>query len=103
VPTDNDTYGGGKKNEIANVPSRSFGSNKEWYCKTNTDFFSLFNSLFPLPNQTSWTVFQMNTKVVMRVTSILQMTHFELEEWRRLPRVGSHVGKIGSASANLWT
>ena len=93
----------GKKNEIADVPSRSFGSNKEWHCETNNDFLTLFNSYFPLPNQTSWTVFQLSTKVVMRVISILQMTRFELEEWRRLPRVGSHVGKTGSASANLWT
>ena len=92
----------GKKNEIADVPSRSFGSNKEWHCETNSQFLSLFNSLFPLPNQTSWTVFQMNHEAVTRITSILRMTHFELEEWRRLPTIGSHVGTIGSASANLW-
>ena len=92
----------GKKNEIADVPSRSFGSNKEWHCETNTDFHSLFNSLFPLHTQTSWTVFQLNYKVVTRVTSILQRTHFELEEWKRLPQVGNHVGTIGCSSANLW-
>ena len=92
----------GKKNEIADVPSRSFGSNKEWHCETNSQFLSLFNSLFPLPNQTSWTVFQMNHEAVTRITSILRMTHFELEEWRRLPTIGSHVGTIGSAFANLW-
>jgi hypothetical protein len=94
----------GKKNEIADVPSRSFGSNKEWHCETNSQLLSLslFNSFFPLPNQTSWTVFQMNHDVVTRITSILQMTHFELEEWRRLPTIGNHVGTIGLASANLW-
>jgi hypothetical protein len=92
----------GKKNEIADVPSRSFGSNKEWHCESNPQFLSLFNSFFPLPNQTSWTVFQMNYDTVTRITSILQMTRFELEEWRRLPVIGSHVGTIGSASANLW-
>ena len=59
----------GKKNEIADVPSRSFGSNKEWYCDTNSPFLSLFNSFFPLPNQTSWTVFQMNHDVVTRITA----------------------------------
>jgi len=92
----------GKKNEIADVPSRSFGSNKEWQCETHSQLLSLFNSFFPLPNQTSWTVFQMNHDVVMRITSILQMTHFELEEWRRLPIIGNHVGTTGLASANLW-
>ena len=92
----------GKKNEIADVPSRSFGSNKEWHCESNQQFLSLFNSLFPLPNQTSWTVFQMKHDIVTRITSILQMTHFELEEWKRLSAIGSHVGTIGSASANLW-
>ena len=92
----------GKKNEIADVPSRSFGSNKEWHCESNHQFLSLFNSLFPLPNQTSWTVFQMNHDIVTRITSILQMKRFELEEWRRLQTRGHHVGTIGSASANLW-
>ena len=33
----------GKKNDIADVPSRSFGSNKEWHCETNSQFLSLFN------------------------------------------------------------
>ena len=92
----------GKRNEIADVPSRSFGSNKDWHCETNQKFLSLFNSLFPLPNQTSWTVFQMNPDVATRITSILLMKRFELEEWKRLPPIGSHVGTIGSTSANLW-
>jgi hypothetical protein len=35
--------------------SRSFGSNPAWHCKADSDFFTLFNSFFPLPLQNSWT------------------------------------------------
>jgi len=92
----------GKRNQIADVPSRSFGSNKTWTCETNHDFFILFNSLFPLPNQNFWSVFQFNYAIATRVTSVLQMKPFNLEEWRRLPGKGRHVGKTGKDTACLW-
>jgi hypothetical protein len=92
----------GKRNEIADVPLRSFGSNPAWECDTHEKFLTMFNSMFSLPQQTSWTVFHLNYKVVMRVISALQIGHFDLEEWRRLPEVGKHVGKIGAPIADLW-
>ncbi len=92
----------GKRNQIADVPSRSFGSNPAWNCNTHVEFHNLFNSLFPLPKQNSWTVFHLNSRVVTRVISILQMKQFELEEWRKLPELGRHGGIIGKSMSNLW-
>jgi hypothetical protein len=92
----------GKRNAISDVPSRSFRSNPAWHCKTDAALLTLFNPMFPLPNQNSWTVFQLNCKVVIRVTSALRMTHFAVDDWRRLPKSGWHVGKIGVRMSNLW-
>ncbi len=40
--------------------------------------------------------------MVMRVISTLQMQHSDLEEWRRLVKIGNHVGTIGTPTSNLW-
>jgi hypothetical protein len=92
----------GEENAMTDIPSRSFGSNKKWHCKTNTDLLTLFNSTFPLPEQTSWTAFQLTYAIDMRVTSVLQTTDFTLEEWWRLPRVGKIVGTAGPPMSGLW-
>ena len=92
----------GEENAMTDIPSWSFGSNKKWHCKTNTDLLTLFNSTFPLPEQTSWTAFQLTYAIGMRVTSVLQTTDFTLEEWRRLPRVGKIVGTAGPPMSGLW-
>ena len=36
----------GKVNDIANMPSRLFGSNPAWTCVSDTDLLNLFNTLF---------------------------------------------------------
>jgi hypothetical protein len=87
---------------MTDIPSRSFGSNNKWHCKNNTELLTLFNSTFPLPGQTSWTIFQLTYAIGMRVTSALLMSDFTLEEWRRLPRVGKTVGAVGPAMSGLW-
>ena len=92
----------GKRNAISDVPSRSFGSNPVWQCANSDELLTLFNPMFPLPTQTSWTVFHLNCEVVTCVTSTLRTKPFALEDWRRLPRVGRHVGKIGVPMSNLW-
>jgi hypothetical protein len=92
----------GKQNAISDVPSRSFGSNPAWHRNSDLDFLTLFNSLFPLPSQNSWTGFHLNSKVVMRVISTLRMQHSDLEEWHRLPRTGTQAGIIGTPMSNLW-
>ena len=69
----------GKRNAIADVPSRSFGSNPAWHCPTDSEFLTLFNSTFPLPSQNSWTGFHLTSKIAMRVISTLRTKHTDLE------------------------
>jgi len=92
----------GEENSMMDIPSRSFGSKQKWYCKENITLLTLFNNLFSIPSQNSWTVFQISYVVGMRVTSMLQMKNFTLEEWRRLPSVGKHVGAAGQPMLHLW-
>jgi len=95
----------GDNNSMTDIPSRSFGSVPKWHCETDAAFLTLFNSHFPLPQQNSWTVFRLSTKLSMRVISVLRMQAFTLDEWRRLPGPGRHVGKTGVPMSNLfeWT
>jgi hypothetical protein len=74
----------GKENSMTDIPSRSFLSEPKWFCKTNNDLLTLYNTLLPLPRQNSWTVFQISYAVGTRVTSVLQTKDFTLDEWRRL-------------------
>ena len=69
---------------MTDIPSRSFGSNLSWFCKTDTDVLNLFNKIFPLPNQASWTVFGPSNAVSMKIVSVLRMQHFEMDEWVQL-------------------
>lgn len=92
----------GKQNAMTDIPSRSFGSEPKWHCKSDADLLTLFNSTFPLPNQTSWTVFRLTSGMLTRVISILRMKAFTMEEWRRLPKIGAHTGTIGPAMSDLW-
>jgi hypothetical protein len=92
----------GQDNAMTDVPSRSFGSTARWYCPTDTQFLTLYNNLFPLPNQESWTAYRLSSKARMRVISILQMKDFSMAEWRRLPKPATPIGPIGSSLSNLW-
>jgi hypothetical protein len=42
----------GKRNTMTDIPSRSFGSEPEWFCESNADLCDLFNkkSLSPRSN-----------------------------------------------------
>jgi len=92
----------GIENAITDIPSRSFGSNPAYFCETDADLKPLFDSKFPLPNQNSWTVYQPSLRISMRVISVLRMTTTSADEWRRLPRIGKHIGEIGPDMSNLW-
>ena len=92
----------GKENAMTDIPSRSFGSVSEWFCQTDNDLLTLFNARLPLPGQGSWTVFRITSRVFTRVTSILRMRDIGLEEWRRLPKIGAHIGNIGAPMSRLW-
>jgi len=38
----------------------------------------------------------------MHVISVLRTQDIGLEEWRRLPKIGVHIGTIGPPMSNLW-
>ena len=84
----------GEENDMTDIPSRSFGSNLSWFCKNDTDLLNLFNKIFPLPYQASWTVFRPSNAVSMKVFSVLRIQHFEMGEWLQLKNAGKHVGKL---------
>ncbi len=92
----------GIKNTITDIPSRSFSSVPQWHFKSNNDLRTFFNSHFPLPIQTSWNVFQIHTDVAMCMILILWTKHFLLDEWRRLPKIGSLTGTTGPNMSHLW-
>ena len=71
----------GEENSMTDIPSCSFGSEPQWLCRTNDDLLTLFNTTFPLLNQSSWNVFQLSSRISTRVTSVLLMKDFTLEEW----------------------
>jgi hypothetical protein len=37
----------GHKNAMTDIPSRSFGSEKKWYCKNDDELLTLFNASYP--------------------------------------------------------
>lgn len=92
----------GVHNAMTDIPSRSFGSEPKWFCKTDTDLNILFDTLFPLPQQASWNVFQLSPAICTRVISVLRMKVSTTDEWRRLPPRGTLLGKTGPAMSNLW-
>ena len=92
----------GVNNSLTDIPSRSFGSDAGWYCKTDEQLLTLFNSTFPLPNQGSWTVFHLSSEIATRVISILRMKVFTADEWRRLPKKGRFTGNVGLPMSSLW-
>ena len=92
----------GQKNAMTDVPSRSFGSEAKWFCPCDGSFLTLYNSLFPLPTQESWSLFRLSCATTTRVTSILRTKDFTLAEWRRLQRAGKLIGPSGKPSLDLW-
>ena len=90
------------ENALTDIPSRSFGIVREWECKSDMDFLTLFNTKFPLPQQASWTVFRFGSKVITHVISALRMKGIMLAKWQRLPRIGKHTGQIGQNMSSLW-
>ena len=92
----------GPENSITDIPSRSFGSERKWHCNSDDELLNLFNSHFPLPNQSSWTVFRPSPRIVSRVISVLRMQHTEMDEWRRLPAAGKLIGRVGCATRGVW-
>ena len=66
----------GEENSMTDITSRSFGGNLAWFCKNDNDLLNLFNKIFPLPNQDSWTVFIPSDSEIMKFILVLWMKHF---------------------------
>ena len=92
----------GKCNRMADMASQSFGSTSHWHHTSDTLFAAAFNNLFPLPQQNTWTVFRLTGNICTRVISILWTTPSTLDEWRRIPKIGQHIGTIGAPTSNQW-
>ena len=92
----------GDQNAMTDIPSSSFGSKPKWHFKTDIDLLTFFNATFPLPQKNSWAVCQPTSAIAMHVISVLRMTPFMLDDWRRLPAVGKSIGTIGNSTRRLW-
>lgn len=92
----------GVDNAMTDILSRSFGSEPQWHCTSDTQLLRLFNTSFPLPNQASWTVHRPSSAISTRLISILRMQDFTADEWRRLPVIGKNTGNIGCPTSHLW-
>eukprot|EP00956_Cyclotella_meneghiniana_P026594 scaffold57877_cov41-Cyclotella_meneghiniana.AAC.5 len=83
----------GDKNEMTDIPSRSFRSEAKWFSpedKFESELFDLYNSQFHLPKQNLWTVFRPSKKIMSLIFFALRTEVLEMDEWRRLPKPGSN-------------
>ena len=92
----------GVQNAMTDIPSRSFGQPKKWHCRTDAELLTMFDSHFPLPNQQCWTVYQISSALSTKILSVLRMKLISLDEWRRLPSPGRHIGVVGASTSKLW-
>lgn len=90
---------------LMDIPSQSFSSELKWHCTMDTEFLTLLNTTFPLPNQASWTAFHLSSTIVMREISTLQMMDFTGDKWRKLCIKGRLLGDVGPPISSLceWT
>lgn len=96
----------GKLNLLADFASRSFNSHQpEFYCKTDTEFLTRFNSRFPLPQKHCWQLFRLSDKNMSLVSSELQMQPQTMGSWRRITMKHTSIGVIGKHSPRtlVWT
>jgi len=92
----------GDQHSMTDISSRSFGSEHKWHFKSEHGLLTFFNCNFTLPSQNSWTVCQPTSAIAMRVISVLRMTPFTLDDWRRLPAAGKNIGITGKSTRLLW-
>jgi hypothetical protein len=99
----------GKLNILADIPSRSFGYKAEWHCRTHDELLTMFNSLFPLPNQSTWHYCQLTSKIAMRAIDALRTKALGRREWMRPPQIGTSISTPGpcfytlSELIRIWT
>ena len=78
----------GDRNQLGDIPSRSFGYKAEWHFTNDLDFLNYFNACFPLPFQNCWTGFRLDNAIVSKVMQELLTQGSSMAEWRRLPKIG---------------
>ncbi len=61
----------GEENSMTDIPSRSFGNKPKSHCRSNTDLLTLFNNLFSIPSQNSWTISKFPSSSSLRLLSLL--------------------------------
>ena len=92
----------GRHNRISDIPSRSFGYKKEWEFKCDHEFLTFFNAQFPLPDQNCWQMCQPSTKVSSRICHALLTPGSGIQDWRKLPALGTNIGGNGKSLRGLW-
>ena len=86
----------GAESLLADVLLWLFGRDPTWHCKSNNNVLPVSNTLYPLPNQSSWTVFHPSCAILLRVCFMLQMKATNVEERPQLKSVSRHVDKLES-------
>ncbi|KAL3793071.1 hypothetical protein HJC23_003079 [Cyclotella cryptica] len=82
----------GQSNAMTDVPSRSFGSEAKWHCSSDTAFLTLYNSLFPLPNQNSWNLFRLSCAASFYSGRVATSTKSRESHWARWETLVRPVG-----------
>jgi len=80
-------------------------SNHELMSCDDDNFLLMFNSTFPLPQGSSWTMFRLNNKLSMLVISELCTGPSNLGSWLRFTKNGGSIGRIGTNLPQIvkWT
>ncbi len=92
----------GDQNAMTDILSCSFGSEPKWHFQSELDFLTFFNTSFSLPHQNLWMLCQPTSAIAMRVISVLRMSPFTLDNWRRLPAAGKNIETTGKSTWYLW-
>jgi hypothetical protein len=99
----------GIHNTMADIASRTFGpatATSHTATTTSDDaFLRHFASSFPLPQNASWTMFRLPTKLKSLVISELRHGPLNMGSWLRITRKGGSIGSTGpnSQSPVVWT
>jgi hypothetical protein len=90
----------GELNLMADLASRSFKRGGKGNFKlTNTQFFSKFNHSFPLTQDASWHMHQLNTKLSSLVCAELRLERQPMGSWLRLIVHETNTGLTGQTSS----
>ena len=90
----------GANNLMADLASRSFrGEGKGNYLLTDEQLLTKFDRDFPLTQEASWTLHQLNKKTASLVFSELQLKRQPLGSWLRLPKPVKPTGLTGKPSS----